>query len=122
MAKSFGSKYKNLVISGSNKKSEFNTDPNAVQGINNNRNPYISLIISGSNKKSLFNTDPGIGFGVYKTKNPYINLIKKWDFTKVAPYAPIIGRDIIAPIVDIYYVVDGYVDVDYVEVQQGPAW
>jgi hypothetical protein len=119
---SFGNKYKNLIISGSNRKSEFNTDPNGVQGVNNNRNPYTSLISSNSTQKSLFNNNPGIEFGIYKTKNPYVDLIGKWDFTKVSPEAPFIGRDIVAPIVDIYYVLDDYVEADYVEIQQGPAW
>jgi len=119
---SFGNKYRNLIVSGSNRKSEFNTNPNVVQGVNNSRNPYANLIALNPNKKSLFNTDPKIGFGVYKTKNPYVKLIGKWDFTKASPSAPFIGRDIVAPIIDIYYVVDGYVDTGYVEVQQGPAW
>ena len=83
---------------------------------------YNNLIASGSNKKSEFNNDPGIEFGVYKTKNPYVNLINKWDFTKATPYSPYIGRNIVAPLVDSYYVISGYVDEDYVEVQQVPAW
>ena len=85
-------------------------------------NRYKNLIASGSNQKSEFNTNPGVEQGLLRTKNPYIELIRKWDFTKASPSAPFIGRDIVAPIVDIYYVVDGYVDNGYVEVQQGPAW
>jgi hypothetical protein len=119
---SFKNRYKNLIASSLNKKSEFNTDPNVVQGANNNKNPYINLIASGSNQKSLFNTNPGIEFGLYKTKNPYVKLIGRWDFTKATPYAPIIGRDIVAPIVDLYYVDDFYVAAGFVEVQQVPAW
>jgi hypothetical protein len=119
---SFGDRYKKLIDSNPNKKSIPNNDPGIVQGLNNNNNPYKNLIASGSNQKSLFNTNPGIEFGLYKTKNPYIDLIGKWDFIKASPEAPFIGRDIVAPIIDIYYVVDGYVDIGYVEVQQGPAW
>ena len=119
---SFGNKYRNLIISGSNRKSEFNTDPHGVQGVNNSRNPYIELIAANPNKKSIFNNNPGIEFGLYKTRNPYVNLIGKWDFTKVGPSAPFIGRDIVAPIVDLYYVDDFYVAAGFVEVQQVPAW
>jgi len=118
----FGDRYKKLIDSNPNKKSIPNTNPGIVQGSNNNKNPYFSLIASRSNQKSLFNTNPGVEFGIYKTKNPYAELISKWNFTQVAPSAPFIGRDIVAPIVDIYYVIDGYVDDFYVEVKQGPAW
>jgi hypothetical protein len=118
----FGDRYKKLIDSNPNKKSIPNNNPGIVQGSNISKNPYENLIVSGSNKKSLFNTNPGIEFGVLKTKNPYVKLIGRWDFTKTAPYAPLIGRDIVAPIVDVYYVLNDYVDTDYVEVQQGSAW
>lgn len=121
----FGDRYKKLIDSDPNKKSIPNSNPGIVQGINFSKNPYEGLIASGSNKKSLFNTNPGIEFGVLKTKNPYIELIGKWNFTKATPYAPIIGRNIIAPIVDFYYVIDGYVEETperYEEIKQGPAW
>jgi len=118
----FGDRYKKLIDSDPNKKSIPNINPGIIHGININKNPYENLIASGSSQKSLFNTNPGVEFGILKTKNPYTELIRKWDFTKTTLYAPIIGREIIAPIVDIYYVLDGYVDIDYVEIQQGPAW
>jgi hypothetical protein len=118
----FGDRYKKLIDSNPNKKSIPNSNPGVVQGLSNNKNPYYNLIASGSNQKSLFNTNPGVEFGVYKTKNPYANLIGKWDFTQVAPLVPFIGRDVITPLVDVYYVVSGYVEDDYVEVQQAPAW
>ncbi len=117
----FGSRYKNLIKSDSTKKSEFNTNPNDIQGVNNSKNPYASLIAASPNQKSLFNNNPGIGFGIAKTKNPYTGLISKWDFTKIAPYAPIVGRDIVTPVVDVYYVVEGYIDIGYVEIQQNPS-
>ena len=85
-------------------------------------NRYKNLIASGSNQKSEFNTNPGVEQGLLRTKNPYIELIGKWDFTQVAPSTPFIGRDVVAPLVDVYYVVSGYVEDDYVEVQQAPAW
>jgi hypothetical protein len=85
-------------------------------------NRYKNLIASGSNQKSEFNTNPGVEQGLLRTKNPYIELIGKWDFTQVAPSTPFIGRDVITPLVDVYYVVSGYVEDDYVEVQQAPAW
>jgi hypothetical protein len=88
-------------------------------------NKYRNLIASGSNRKSEFNTNPGVEFGVLKTKNPYTELIGKWDFTKASPSAPFIGRDIVAPIIDFYYVIDGYVEETperYEEIKQGPAW
>ena len=48
---------------------------------------------------------------------------EKWEFTKTSPSAPFVGRTKPpAPIIDIYYVTDGYVVDDYVEVQQGPAY
>jgi hypothetical protein len=117
----FGGKYKNLIASNPNQKSEFNTNPNNIQGVNNSKNPYAGLIAANPNQKSLFNINPGVEFGAYNTKNPYASLISKWNFTKITPFAPIVGRDIIAPLVDVYYVIDGYVDEDYVEVQQIPA-
>ena len=86
-------------------------------------NKYKNLIASGSNQKSEFNNNPGVEFGIYRTKNPYTDLIKKWEFTKTSPSAPFVGRTRPpAPIIDIYYVTDGYVVDDYVEVQQGPAY
>jgi hypothetical protein len=85
-------------------------------------NRYKNLIASGSNQKSEFNTNPGVEQGLLRTKNPYIELIGKWDFTQVAPSVPFIGRDVVAPLVDVYYVLDEYVDNGYVEVQQVPAW
>jgi hypothetical protein len=118
----FGDRYKKLIDSNPNKKSIPNSNPGVVQGLNNNSNPYKNLIASGSNQKSLFNTNPGVEFGVYKTKNPYINLISKWNFTQVAPSTPFIGRDVITPVVDLYYVEDFYVTNGFVEVQQAPAW
>ena len=83
---------------------------------------YKKLIDSNPNKKSIPNNNPGIEFGIFKTKNPYVNLINKWNFTQVAPEAPFIGRDVITPVVDLYYVEDFYVAGGFVEVQQIPAW
>jgi hypothetical protein len=119
---SFGDKYKTLIDSNPNKKSISNTNPGVVQGATNSKNPYSGLILSTPSQKSLFNTNPGVEFGAYNTKNPYVNLISKWNFTKITPSAPFIGRSIVAPLVDVYYVIDGYVDEDYVEVQQAPAY
>jgi hypothetical protein len=118
----FGDRYKKLIDSNPNKKSIPNVNPSISQGSNNSKNPYSSLITSRPNQKSLFNTNPGFEFGINRTKNPYVNLISKWDFTITGPSAPFIGRDIVAPLVDVYYVIDGYVDENYVEVQQIPAW
>ena len=118
----FGNRYKKLIDSNPNQKSIPNNNPGIVYGLDRTKNPYINLISSGSAQKSLFNTNPGIEFGVYKTKNPYVNLINKWNFTQVAPEAPFIGRDVITPVVDLYYVEDFYVAGGFVEVQQIPAW
>lgn len=118
----FGDRYKKLIDSNPNKKSIPNVNPGISQGSNNSKNPYSSLITSRPNQKSLFNTNPGFEFGINRTKNPYVNLISKWDFTITGSSAPFIGRDIVAPLVDVYYVIDGYVDENYVEVQQVPAW
>lgn len=122
MAKQFGEKYKDLIKLNPNQKSLQNNDPNSSFASPSTNNPYKSLIESSPNQKSLFNTNPGIANGVFKTKNPYANLIGKWNFTITGSSAPFIGRDIVAPLVDVYYVIDGYVDDDYVEVQQAPAW
>jgi hypothetical protein len=86
---------------------------------------YKSLINKNPGQKSEFNTDPGNEQGLLRTKNPYAELIEKWDFTKITPSAPFIGRDIVAPLVDLYYVVDGYVEEipeRYEEIKQVPAW
>jgi hypothetical protein len=118
---SFGDRYKKLIDSNPNKKSIPNNNPGIVQGVNSNKNPYENLINDNPNKKSLFNNNPGVEFGIYKTKNLYKELIEKWDFTKIAPFAPTVGRNITPPMVEVYYVVDGYVDTGYVEVQQVPV-
>jgi hypothetical protein len=122
MAKPFGSKYQDLIKLNPNKKSLPNDNPGILNTPISVKNPYHNLITSGSNRKSLFNNDPGIVFVSTQTKNPYVYLINKWDFTKATPYSPYIGRNVVAPIVDSYYVVDGYVDEDYVQVQHVPAW
>ncbi len=80
---------------------------------------YKNLIGKNPNQKSIPNTNPGIEFGIFKTKNPYTELIARWDFAKVIPSAPLVGRDVIV-LVDAYYVLDGYVDADYVEIKQVP--
>jgi hypothetical protein len=118
---SFGNRYKSLIDRDPNKKSIPNDNPGIVQGLDINKNPYQNLIASGSTQKSEFNTNPGIEYGLLRVKNPYSELIKRWDFTKTSPSAPFIGRGVVAPIVDIYYVVNGYVDTEYVEVQQEPV-
>jgi hypothetical protein len=82
---------------------------------------YKNLIGKNPNQKSIPNTNPGIEFGIFKTKNPYTELIARWDFAKVVPSAPLIGREVIVPLVDTYYVDNGYVDDGYVEVQQAPV-
>ena len=122
MAKAFGDKYKDLIKLNPNQKSLPNNDPKTSFVSVTNNNPYKHLIASGSNQKSLFNTNPGIAYGVFQTKNPYASLIGKWDFTKAAPNTPFIGRDVVAPLVDVYYVIDGFVDDGYIEVHQAPAW
>ena len=122
MAKAFGDKYKDLIKLNPNQKSLPNNDPKTSFVSVTNNNPYKHLIASGSNQKSLFNTNPGISYGVFQTKNPYASLIGKWDFTKAAPNTPFVGRDVVAPVVDVYYVIDGFVDDGYIEVQQAPAW
>ena len=40
----FGNRYKNLIASGSNQKSEFNTNPGVEQGLLRTKNPYAELI------------------------------------------------------------------------------
>ena len=70
---------------------------------------YKSLISSGSNQKSEFNTNPGVEQGLLRTKNPYAELIAIWDFTRVAPSAPFIGRRHREETIDLFYVEDGYV-------------
>lgn len=117
----FGDRYKKLIDSNPNKKSIPNSNPGIVQGTNNSKNPYLKLIASKPTQKSLFNINPRVEFGVYKTKNPYINLISKWNFTQASPSAPFIGREVIVPVVDLYYVDDFYVINGFVEVQQAPV-
>jgi len=73
-------------------------------------NRYKSLIASGSTQKSEFNTNPGVEQGLLRTKNPYAELIAKWDFTRVAPSAPFIGRRHREELIDLFYVDSGYVD------------
>jgi hypothetical protein len=116
---SFGDRYKKLIDSNPNKKSILNNDPGAIQGLNVNKNPYQNLIASGSNQKSLFNDDPGIVFANPTFKNPYKDLLHKWDWIKPAVSAPFIGRRTRTELIDLYYVVDGYVEMDYVAVEQG---
>ena len=53
MSRLFGSKYKNLIYSGSNQKSEFNTDPGVGMGIYKTKNPYSELIKNGILLKQL---------------------------------------------------------------------
>lgn len=79
---------------------------------------YKNLISKNPNQKSEFNINPGIEQGLLRTKNPYTDLIKKWDFTRTTPSAPFIGRKHREEVIDIYYVYDGYVLDDYIEVQQ----
>jgi hypothetical protein len=116
---SFGDRYKKLIDSNPNKKSIPNNDPGIVQGLNTNKNPYQDLILSGSNQKSLFNNDSGIVFANPTFKNPYKDLLYRWDWIKPTVSAPFIGRKTRTELVDIYYVVDGYVEMDYVTVEQG---
>jgi len=40
----FGNRYKNLIASGSNQKSEFNTNPGVEQGLLRTKNPYVELL------------------------------------------------------------------------------
>jgi hypothetical protein len=115
---SFGDRYKKLIDSNPNKKSIPNNDPGIVQGLNTNKNPYQDLILSGSNQKSLFNNDSGIVFANPTFKNPYKDLLYRWDWIKPTVSAPFIGRKTRTELVDIYYVVDGYVEMDYVTVEQ----
>ena len=119
MAKAFGDKYKDLIKLNPNQKSLPNNDPGITYGVNTNKNPYLHLITSGSNQKSLFNDDPGIVFANPTFKNPYKDLLHKWDWVKPAISAPFIGRRTRTELVDLYYVVDGYVEVDYVAVEKG---
>lgn len=116
---SFGDRYKRLIDSNPNKKSIPNNDPGIVQGLNTNKNPYQNLIVSGSNQKSLFNDDPGIVFANPTFKNPYKDLLYRWDWVKPTVSTPFIGRKTRTELVDLYYVVDGYVEMDYVTVEQG---
>jgi hypothetical protein len=116
---SFGDRYKKLIDSNPNKKSIPNNDPGTIQGLNTNKNPYQNLIALGSNQKSLFNDDPGIVFANPTFKNPYKDLLYRWDWVKPAVSAPFIGRKTRTELVDLYYVVDGYVEMDYVAVEQG---
>lgn len=80
-------------------------------------NKYQNLVNKNPGKKSEFNTDPGNKHGLLRIKNPYYELIKKWEFTRTAPSAPFVGRSSSTPIIDVYYVVDGYIDENYVEIQ-----
>ena len=118
MAKAFGDKYKDLIKLNPNQKSLPNNDPGIAYGVDTNKNPYLHLITSGSNQKSLFNDDPGIVFANPTFKNPYKDLLYRWDWVKPAVSAPFIGRRTRTELVDLYYVVDGYVEVDYVAVEK----
>jgi hypothetical protein len=80
---------------------------------------YKDLIKSNPNQKSLPNNDPGIVFANPTFKNPYKDLLHKWDWVKPTVSAPFIGRKTRTELVDLYYVVDGYVEIDYVTVEQG---
>ena len=87
MAKQFGSKYQKLI----------------------DRNP---------NQKSEFNNNPGIEQGLLRTKNPYVELINKWGFIPTfTTGSAVTGRSSTADFNYIYYVDNGYVNDDYVEVQ-----
>lgn len=119
MAKTFGSKYNDLIKLDPNKKSIPNDNPGIINAPLNTKNPYYNLITSGSNQKSLFNDDPGIVFANPTFKNPYKDLLYRWDWVKPAVSAPFIGRKTRTELVDLYYVVDGYVEMDYVAVEQG---
>ena len=105
----FGNRYKKLINSNPNQKSIPNTNPGIVQGLNISKNPYQNLITSESTQKSEFNTNPGIEYGLLRVKNPYSELIKKWDFTRISPSAPFIGRRHREEVIDLFYVEDGYV-------------
>ena len=70
---------------------------------------YKNLINKNPGQKSEFNTNPGIEQGLLRFKNPYIDLIEKWDFTRVNPTAPFIGRRHRDVLVDLFYVDSGYV-------------
>lgn len=70
---------------------------------------YKKLIASNPAQKSEFNTNPGIEQGLLRTKNPYAKLITIWDFTKISPSAPFIGRRHREEVIDLFYVEDGYV-------------
>jgi hypothetical protein len=113
MAK-FGDKYKDLIKLNPNKKSLPNNNPGIVQGPNFSSNPYAELIISSSYNKSLFNNDPGIIYVSPKSNNPYFDLVKEFKSTLPVTASFITGRTTILPV---YYVVDGYVDTGYVEIQ-----
>ena len=89
MARSFGNKYKNLITSGSNKKSEFNNNPGLEFGVLRTRNPYVDLINRWDFIPSIITGSLAIGRGATADAGP------------------------------IYYVNNGYVDDSYVEVQFG---
>ena len=115
---SFGDRYKGFIKSNPNKQSEFNTNPGSVYVTPNTNNKYSNLISLNPNKQSLFNSDPGSVYISPKSNNPYTKLIDQFQSTLITPTSgPFIGRSITPIIVDLYYVVNGYVDDGYVEVQ-----
>ena len=67
---SFGNRYKNLIASGSNQKSEFNTNPGVEQGLLRTKNPYAELI----KKWDFTRTSPSAPFIGRKHREETIDL------------------------------------------------
>jgi len=81
---------------------------------------YKKFIDRNPNQKSIPYDNPGLEFGVLRTRNPYIDLINRWDFIpSIVTGSLAVGRGEAADIAPIYYVNNGYVDDNYVEVQFG---
>jgi hypothetical protein len=114
----FGDRYKKLIDSNPNKKSIPNTNPGKVYISPNTDSKYSDLISLNPNKQSLFNTDPGLVYISPKSNNPYVDLINDFKDTLLPKLSPLTGRTAVPPFIEVFYVVDGYVDTNYVEVQQ----
>jgi hypothetical protein len=109
----FGDRYKSLINSNPNKKSIPNINPGKVYVSPNTSNKYSDLINLNPNQKSIPNNDPGIVYISPNYNNPYVDLINNLKSLLPARLSPVSGRST----AKIYYVEDGYVVDNYVEVQ-----
>ena len=80
---SFGSRYKNLIVSGSAQKSEFNTNPGVEHGLLRIKNPYTELI----KKWDFIRTSPSAPFIGRRHREELIDLFYVEDgYVVEAPY------------------------------------